>query len=133
MFRSVLLLPVPKQRRLQWNKCQRRLMRFAGKNPGVAVGACIGTAGLIVLVAPTVVSAPVLLATGFSSSGVGAGTIAAGAQGSIGNVAAGSVFATLQSAGAGGAGLAAVNGVAQVGGCAMAAAGSGLAFLKSKL
>jgi len=99
--------------------------------------------------APTVVSAPVLLATGFSSSGVGAGkflspkyhtssqlckgTIAAGVQSSIGNVAAGSVFATLQSAGTGGAGLAVVNGVAQVGGCAMAAAGSGLAFLKSKM
>jgi hypothetical protein len=42
-----------------------------------------------------------------------AGTIAAGVQSGIGNVVAGSAFATLQSAAAGGYGVAAVNGVIQ--------------------
>jgi hypothetical protein len=99
--------------------------------------------------APTIVSAPVLLGTGFNSSGVGAGTflsfnfhtstqsckgtIAAGIQSSIGTVATGSSSVPLQSAGAGGAGLTVINGVVQVGGGAIAAAGSGLAVLKSKL
>jgi hypothetical protein len=61
------------------------------------------------------------------------GTIAATAQGTIGNVAAGSVFATLQSAGAGGAGLAAVNGAVQIGGGIMATIGPSIAFCRSKL
>lgn len=52
------------------------------------------------------------------------GTVAAAAQSSIGNIAAGSVFATLKSAGAGGAGLAAVNGVVQVGGGLITTLGS---------
>lgn len=39
-------------------------------------------------------------AFGFTSSGIGAGTLAAGVQSGIGNVAAGSAFATLQSFGA---------------------------------
>jgi hypothetical protein len=61
------------------------------------------------------------------------GTIAASVQSGTGNVAAGSLFATLQSAGAGGTGLVAVNGAIQLGGGVMTAAGSSLAFLKSKL
>lgn len=40
---------------------------------------------------------------GFTSSGVAAGSIAAGVQAGIGNVAAGSTFAALQSIGATGA------------------------------
>ncbi len=39
-------------------------------------------------------------AAGFTSSGIAAGSIAAGVQSSIGSVAAGSTFATLQSIGA---------------------------------
>ena len=61
------------------------------------------------------------------------GTVAAATQSSIGNVAAGGVFATLQSAGAGGAGLAAVNGVVQIGGGVITTIGSGITFCKSKL
>jgi hypothetical protein len=94
--------------------------------------------------APAVVSAPALSVFGFGDSGVGAGTfciltqgstkqhqgtIAAAAQGGIGNVAARSAFAILQSAVAGGAGLAAVNGAVQIGGGIMATIGPGIAFI----
>ena len=60
---------------------------------GAVVGAGIGVGA--VLAAPVVL--PVI---GFSSTGVLAGSMAATAQAAIGNVAAGSVFATLQSIGA---------------------------------
>lgn len=56
----------------------------------------------------------------FSKSKPPLGSAAAAAQAGIGNVAAGSGFALLQSAGAGGAGLAVVNGI--VGGSASAVA-----------
>jgi len=44
------------------------------------------------------------------------GTAAAAIHGTVGKVVAGSLFATAQNAGAGGAGLAAVNGVVQAAG-----------------
>jgi hypothetical protein len=88
------------------------------------------------------VTGPLLAAGGFGAAGVGAGlqvpyhwiaevcwlirnlgTVAAAAQSGIGNVAAGSAFAIFQSAGAGGAGLAIVNGAVQGVGVAIAAAG----------
>lgn len=60
-------------------------------------------------------------------------SIAATVQSSIGNVAAGSIFATLQSAGAGGVGAAVVSGAVQIGGAGVAAAGAGImAWAKSK-
>ncbi|KAF2271992.1 uncharacterized protein EI97DRAFT_239297 [Westerdykella ornata] len=58
------------------------------------------------IVAPPVaagLAGPIIGAAGFGSGGVVAGSMAAGIQSSIGNVAAGSAFAFLQSAGAGGA------------------------------
>ncbi len=58
---------------------------------------------------------------------------AAAVHGSIGNVAAGSVFATLQSAGAGGAGAAVVTGVVQAAGAGVAAAVAGGRYLWAKL
>jgi hypothetical protein len=60
------------------------------------------------------------------------GTIAAGIHSTIGNVVAGSVFATLQSAGAGGTGLAVVNGAIQVGGAVLTATGGVTAWLGSR-
>jgi hypothetical protein len=60
------------------------------------------------------------------------GSIATVVQSGIGNVAAGSLFATCQSAGAGGAGLAVINGAVQVGGGVLTALGGGL-MAKSKL
>ncbi|KAF9738102.1 hypothetical protein PMIN01_03385 [Paraphaeosphaeria minitans] len=85
------------------------------KNPKTTVG---------VAAAPVVgiVAAPLVLgAAGFTAGGVAAGSLAAGIQAGIGNVAAGSVFAGLTSAGAGGATLAVVQGIA--GGAAAAVAG----------
>ena len=58
-------------------------------------------------------------------------TIAATVQSSIGNVAAGSAFATFTSAGAGGAGLIAVNGAAQACRAAIAAGSGVLAWVKA--
>ena len=57
------------------------------------------------------------------------GSYATIAHSAIGNAVAGSLFSTLQSAGAGGYGLAAVNGAVQVGGTALAAIGSGLTYI----
>ena len=68
-------------------------------------------------------AAPVVLgAVGFGSGGVVATSIAAGIQSTIGNVAAGSAFAALQSVGAAGLGTA---GTAAVGAAGAAAAGAG--------
>lgn len=75
--------------------------------------------------APGLVTVPLLGAAGFGQGGVIAGSIAAGIQSGIGNVAAGSVFAFFQGAGAGGAALAAVNGVVQ--GAGLVAAGAAAA------
>ncbi len=58
---------------------------------------------------------------------------AAAVHGSIGNVVSGSLFATLQSAGAGGAGVTVVNGVVQAAGAGVAAAAAGKRYLASKL
>uniref|UniRef100_A0A7S3GNG6 Uncharacterized protein n=1 Tax=Spumella elongata TaxID=89044 RepID=A0A7S3GNG6_9STRA len=57
--------------------------------------------GIVLGAAAAVLAAPLVIANaGFSSSGVKGGSFAAGVQSSIGNVAAGSAFATLQSVGA---------------------------------
>lgn len=60
-------------------------------------------------------------------------TLASGIQSGIGNVVAGSWFATMQSAAAGGAGATIVNGGIQASGAIMATAGGGLVWAKSKL
>ena len=62
-----------------------------------------------------------------------AGTAAAIIHSSVGNVAAGPLFATAQSAGAGGYGLMQVSRAVQACGGAMAVGGGGIASLKSKL
>ncbi|KAI0130920.1 hypothetical protein F4814DRAFT_445064 [Daldinia grandis] len=75
--------------------------------------AVYATAGLAIA-APMVIAAPILGAFGFGASGIAAGSVAAGAQ--TANVAAGSLFAILQSAGMGGYGAATVGGVVQASG-----------------
>ncbi|KAF4547163.1 Hypothetical protein D9617_55g071570 [Elsinoe fawcettii] len=102
------------------------------ENPSASAGVVLAATGFSVLAAPAIVSAPALLMSGFGSTGIGAGTVAAAAQSAVGNVAAGSVFATLQSAGAGGVGLAAVNGMIQIGGGLITILGSGITFSTSK-
>ncbi|KAG6034866.1 hypothetical protein E4U41_006347 [Claviceps citrina] len=85
------------------------------------VAAATAGTGLFVVAAPAVVSTPLLSWLGF---GV-AGSVAAAIQSSIGNVVAGGLFATLQSAAAGGAGAAVVNGaVSAAGGLTAAVAGA---------
>jgi hypothetical protein len=65
------------------------------------------------------IAAPVLGIFGFGSSGVAGASLAALWQSCLGNVAAGSLFAILQSAGAGGAvGSAVVGGTVGMGGAA---------------
>ncbi|CZR65941.1 uncharacterized protein PAC_15841 [Phialocephala subalpina] len=81
-------------------------------HPGEMV--VIASAGLIV-VYPGLVTTPTLWVLGFGSEGVGADTAAALVHSYIGDVAAGSVFATLQSAGAAGYGVVIVDGVASAG------------------
>ena len=63
-----------------------------------------------------IVSSSVLPLLGFGALGPGAGSIAAGWQASIGNVAAGSLFSTLQSAGMGGAAAGIFTGIGVTGG-----------------
>ncbi|KAJ8128554.1 hypothetical protein O1611_g5081 [Lasiodiplodia mahajangana] len=70
------------------------------------------------------VAKPALAAAGFGAEGVVGGSIAAGAQAGIGNVAAGSTFATLQSAAMGGYGASIIaGGVQAVGALAIGGAG----------
>ncbi|KAF3071306.1 hypothetical protein GL218_00454 [Daldinia childiae] len=68
----------------------------------------------VAVAAPMVIAGPILGALGFGATGIAAGSVAAGAQ--TANVAAGSLFAILQSAGMGGYGVATVGGIVQGGG-----------------
>ena len=61
------------------------------------------------------------------------GSAAAAAHSSVGNIAAGSVMAVGQSAGAGGGGLILVNGAAQLGGAVVTVGSASLAWAKAKL
>ncbi|KAF4465418.1 Lactose regulatory [Fusarium albosuccineum] len=120
---------------------------FAKEHPYAAAG--MGT-GVAICAAPVIVAGPALAFAGFGANGVvggqlpttsqeaeytnislSPGSIAAGAQSSIGSVVAPSLFATLQSAGAGGYGVSAVYGAVQ-GAAALFAAGSGGAAYKSR-
>ncbi|KAJ5708646.1 hypothetical protein N7488_008447 [Penicillium malachiteum] len=105
---------------------------WTAQNPSLAVCAVVGAAGAVMLVAPGSVAAPIISTVGFKAGGIQAGSAAAALHGSIGNIASGSAFAIVQSAGAGGSGLAVVNGVAQVGGAAMTM-GTAMAWVKGKL
>ncbi|KAL4821615.1 hypothetical protein BDW67DRAFT_179457 [Aspergillus spinulosporus] len=104
--------------------------KWAAKNPGSAASTA---AGFAVIAAPGLVVTPILSVLGFGPGGVQACSFAASAQSIIGNVAAGSTFATLQSAGAGGAGLAVIDGVAQAGALAVGIGNAGLAWVKGRL
>ncbi|KAK8016061.1 hypothetical protein PG993_014250 [Apiospora rasikravindrae] len=102
--------------------------------PATAV-AC-GTAGICLLVAtaPAIVAAPGLAALGFGSNGVVLGSAAASVQSGIGSVVAPGLFATFQSAGAGGYGVASVYGAVQIASGAVASSTMGiLAWTKAKL
>ncbi|KAL5325681.1 hypothetical protein ACEPPN_006810 [Leptodophora sp. 'Broadleaf-Isolate-01'] len=93
---------------------------YVKENPGMT--AVYAVSGLTILV-PGLVSGPALWVFGWGGLGVRGGSAAAAIQASTGNIIAGSGFATLQSAGMGGYGVAAVNGVVQ--GCSAAVGGIG--------
>lgn len=124
--------------------------------------ATVGAVGVGLVAAPMVTAAPIMALTGFGSAGPLAGrfsphmnrtfqetdsdiadkfvavsyigSLAAGAQAVAGNVVAGGMFATVQSAAMGGYGVAAVSSALQGVGVAMiSTAGSALALNKSKL
>ncbi|KAF1831573.1 hypothetical protein BDW02DRAFT_571907 [Decorospora gaudefroyi] len=86
-----------------------RTKEWIKEHPGETAGivACVVAAPVAIGVA-----GKVLRVAGFARSGVVAGSAAAAYQAGAGNIVAGSAFATLQSAGAGGAGAAVVNGIA---------------------
>lgn len=105
----------------------RQATEWAVANPGktVALGA-----GAAFVAAPMVVAAPALAVFGFGANGVVAGSVAAGAQSGIGSVVAPSLFAMLQSAGAGGYGVATVSAAVQGLGGAVASSAGVMAFFK---
>ncbi|KAJ5796398.1 uncharacterized protein N7518_004938 [Penicillium psychrosexuale] len=105
---------------------------WALKNPNLAACAVAGAGGVAVVAAPVLVTAPILSGLGFNTAGVAAGSFAAAIQSSIGNVAAGSLFAAGQSAGAGagGLGLVAVNTAAQAAGVLTSVGSAGWAWFK---
>ncbi|KAL4772903.1 hypothetical protein BDW60DRAFT_206666 [Aspergillus nidulans var. acristatus] len=103
---------------------------WAAENPGSAASTA---AGIAAIAAPGLVVALTLSILGFGPGGVQACSLAASAQCVVGNVAAGSIFATLQSAGAGGASFAVINGVAQAGGLAVGIGNVGLVRVRARL
>ncbi|TEA12116.1 hypothetical protein C8034_v006545 [Colletotrichum sidae] len=87
-----------------------RILDWKRKNPKKAIAFSVMGFGLVLNVVPGAVSGPVLQILAFGPGGVVAQSVAAFVHGLIGDVAAGSIFAMLQSAGAGGYGLGIVNG-----------------------
>ncbi|KAJ5939960.1 hypothetical protein N7516_000128 [Penicillium verrucosum] len=103
---------------------------WAFKNPTLAACAVGGAGGVVVVAAPVLVTGPILWGLGFKSAGVAGGSYAAVVQSSIGNVSTASLFATGQSAGAGGLGLVAVNTIAQACGVLTGMLSAGFAWFK---
>lgn len=107
--------------------------KWVAANPGTTVAYGAAGVGLVLVVAPASVAAPGLAAVGFGADGIIAASSAAAAQSSMGSIVAPSLFATLQSAGAGGYGVATVYPAVQVvGGAITSVAGASVAWVKSK-
>ncbi|KAL7933329.1 hypothetical protein V8C35DRAFT_64107 [Trichoderma chlorosporum] len=116
----------------------RRLGQTAWENPLLAAATVATGTGLLVVAAPAIVTAPMMGlagAAGFTPAGIAASSVASALQASVGNVAVGSIFATLQSAATGGYGVAVLTGAAQTAGGAVAGAsglGGIVTYLKGK-
>ncbi|KAG6366674.1 hypothetical protein INS49_000853 [Diaporthe citri] len=107
---------------------------WVSANPGttacLAVGAVVGAP---LVVAPMAAAAPVLGAAGFGSGGIVGGEQFRRRRKHGSGVAAGSAFATLQSAAMGGHGVTAVAGAVQGAGAAVAGVSGGVAtWLRTK-
>ncbi|KAK1773530.1 hypothetical protein QBC45DRAFT_427457 [Copromyces sp. CBS 386.78] len=105
----------------------RRAKEWIKQNPKAAAALGLTAGGLTVVAAPALLTGPVLSMMGFGSSGVVGGSVAAGIQGMIGNVVAGSWFATATSAAMGGYGVPVVAAVGQGVGAAAAFVGGAYA------
>ncbi|KAM0436933.1 hypothetical protein ACHAPT_002646 [Fusarium lateritium] len=105
-----------------------QVAQHAKENPKAATAVGVGA---LVCAAPALVASPVLGLIGFGANGIVGGSAAAGFQSTIGSVVAPSLFATLQSAGAGGYGVSAVYGAVQ-GAAAVGAGGSLAASFRGK-
>ncbi|KAL6702217.1 hypothetical protein J3F84DRAFT_27146 [Trichoderma pleuroticola] len=116
----------------------QRLGKAAWENPLLAAATVATGTGLLVVAAPAVLTAPIMGlagAAGFTPAGIAASSAASAIHAGIGNVAVGSIFATLQSAAAGGYGVGVLAGAAQTAGGAVAGAGGVggvLTYLKGK-
>ncbi|KAM5357640.1 hypothetical protein ACJZ2D_016064 [Fusarium nematophilum] len=100
------------------------------KNHPISTGcACVGA---LAVAAPAIVATPALATCGFGANGVAAGSTAAAIQSGIGNVVAPGLFATLQSAGAGGYGVGVVHGATHVAGAVLGSVGGLGGFLSRR-
>jgi hypothetical protein len=142
------------------NESHSNALLFARTNPAMAGAAVAGAGGLTILALPAVIVAPIIAVLnllGFGSGGIVAGrlrrsrfqhwtrsryltfswanmhrlgSVAASTQAGIGNVIAGSTFATLTSAGAGGYIITTIIGAVQAaGGAILGIAGAAAAFV----
>ncbi|GKU10656.1 unnamed protein product [Fusarium langsethiae] len=109
-----------------FQKAANSTFQYAKENPGAA--AAMGAAGIMVA-APAAVVAPAAAIAGFGANGIAAGSVAAGVHAGIGNVAAQSSFAILQSYGMAGYGVPVVHGIVQAAGAVM---GAGTAYSGTK-
>ncbi|WRT68988.1 uncharacterized protein IL334_005970 [Kwoniella shivajii] len=100
--------------------------QYAKDHPVQSVAA---VGAVAVIVSPPLVAIPCLNMVGITSSGIQAGSMAAGAHAGIGNLVAGSMIPICQSAAMGGAGMAIVNTAIQ--GSVIAA--SGTTYMVGKL
>lgn len=91
---------------------------------GIIGGTAVVTCGIAIVSAPLIIGA-----VGFGAGGVVAGSVAAAWQATIGNVVAGSLFATLQSVGVLGLSGGAVAAVGVGGGVVGAATATGVATM----
>ncbi|KAK4084317.1 uncharacterized protein Triagg1_797 [Trichoderma aggressivum f. europaeum] len=104
----------------------QQLGKAAWENPLLAAATVATGTGLLVVAAPAVLTAPIMGlagAAGFTPAGIAASSAASAIHASFGSVAAGSIFATLQSAAAGGYGVGVLAGAAQTAGGAVAGVG----------
>jgi hypothetical protein len=99
-----------------------QILAYIRENQEIGIIVLGAVTGAIVLMALTT---PILAAIGFTATGPAAGSIAAAWEASLGNVAASSLFATLQSAQMGGYGSVIVQGAALGIGSGLGAAISG--------
>ncbi|UKZ48582.1 hypothetical protein TrVGV298_002807 [Trichoderma virens] len=100
--------------------------RLLGRTPLLTAATVVTGTGLLVVAAPAILTAPAMGlagAAGFTPAGIAASSAASAMHAGIGNVAVGSIFATLQSAATGGYGVAVLTGAAQTAGGAVAGVG----------